>query len=112
MDQMQTHNSKEKSTDPQPINGVLSSGHLHYLVRKARLLMSIDALLPTILPFEAAASHVNAMNITEDTLVIEVDNAAWATRLRYSESELLDKIQMKPALTHIKRILYRIRPKR
>ena len=63
-------------------NIVAANSALSALLRKARELESLETLVRGWLP-PALAPHVRVAALREDTLVLTVDSAAWATRLRY-----------------------------
>lgn len=56
------------------------------------------------------AQHSRIANFREGCLVIEVDNAAWATRLRYLIPDLTRKLVKHPALNRLKHIEWYIQP--
>lgn len=56
------------------------------------------------------AQHSRIANFREGCLVIEVDNAAWATRLRYLIPDLTRKLVKQSALNSLKHIEWYIQP--
>ena len=56
------------------------------------------------------AQHSRIANFREGCLVIEVDNAAWATRLRYIIPDLTRKLVKHTALNSLKHIEWYIQP--
>lgn len=109
MNQMQTIDDKDKQRDPKPLEELLASSPLQYLVTKARQITTTDEALHRILPHELAP-HCRTMNITANIIVIAVDSAVWATRLRYLAPELLKTLQQNSQLKHVTEIQCRVRP--
>lgn len=67
-----------------------ANGDLGALVRRARDMGELTAILSRALPAELAGSLV-AANIREDReLVVICQSSAWASRLRFEEATLLD----------------------
>ncbi len=58
------------------------------LVERTRRLAAIETLVRTWLP-AALAPQVGVANLREDTLVLSVKSAAWATKLRYEVPAVL-----------------------
>jgi hypothetical protein len=58
------------------------------------------------------AEHSRVANFREDCLVIEVDNAAWITYLRYHLPELKKRLSQEHALSTLQKIEWYIRPPR
>lgn len=56
------------------------------------------------------AQHSRIANFRDSCLVIEVDNAAWVTRLRYLLPDLTKKLVKHPALNTLKKIEWYIQP--
>ena len=60
--------------------------------------------------FPDLAQHSRIANFREGCLVIEVDNGAWATRLRYIIPDLIKKLGKLNALSNLKHIEWYIQP--
>jgi hypothetical protein len=56
------------------------------------------------------AQHSRIANFRDSCLVIEVDNAAWATRLRYLLPDLKQQLMKHAALKNLKKIEWYIQP--
>jgi hypothetical protein len=56
------------------------------------------------------AQHSRIANFREDCLVIEIDNAAWATRLRYLIPDLIIQLAQHSTLNNLKHIEWYIQP--
>jgi len=105
----------EYPKDPSPIKELLNQSSFASIVQKAQLLLKIEQILSGILP-EDFREHCRVMNLKEETLgektlVIEVDNSAIATRLRYQENELINQMRDYAELKLVKRIQFHIRPR-
>lgn len=88
----------DKHLDPEAIGQLLNDKQaLQPFVKKARQLQQIEQQLLTILPSELQ-DHCHVMNVKDNTLVVSVDNAALATRLRFYEPELLKQLKTFSAL--------------
>lgn len=73
---------------PQTIQTLLhASPELGQLIRRARALSRIQAILLEYLP-EAARPCVHVASHDGHCLTLHVSNAAWATRLRYQEQNI------------------------
>jgi len=56
------------------------------------------------------AKHTRVANWRDPTLIIEIDNANWATHVRYSLPELLIKLKAEKELAGLKYINWYIKP--
>lgn len=74
--------------DPKSIGHCLQGNPLKSIVEKANQITALDKALYHLLPPEVA-SHCQVMNITNKTLILQADSAAWATRVRYLIPSLL-----------------------
>ena len=61
------------------------------LERRARATVDLAAKVRDALP-ETEKPHVVSATCKEETLVVLVDSAAWATHIRYGQKELLDRM--------------------
>lgn len=87
--------------DPQSI--------LHYIQKKVLHLNQLNAVWKKNWP--DLAQHSRIANFREGCLVIEVDNAAWATRLRYLIPDLSQKLLNPMQLDTLKNIEWYIQPR-
>jgi len=109
---MQTSDDQkqEKESDPKPLGDLLRSSPLQYLVKKAREIVSTDEAIHRLLP-EGLAPHCRTINVTPNhIIVIHVDSAIWATRLRYLVPDLLDQLHENSSFSHISDIHCRVNP--
>lgn len=97
---MNTRYPQENSKDPALVKDCLQQGALKQIVQKARLLMALNEKLLEALEPDIRA-HCQVMNIEGTTLSIGVNNAAWATRLRYQSKDLLKHLKQNPELAGV-----------
>lgn len=79
---------------PAPIAKFLSSKatKLSPLISQAKRITQINIILNQSLDYEIA-KHVQVSNIHNNQLRLIVDSAAWATRLRYKQSEIINRFK-------------------
>jgi hypothetical protein len=70
---------------------LLAGNDLSQLVARARESGELDARVRALLP-EALAAHVTGAVLHGDTVVVLVDSAAWASRLRFHTPELVARL--------------------
>ena len=80
---------------------------LNRLLAKARALQEINTLVRGWLP-GPLAQKVRVAVIRDGVLVLTADSAAWATRLRYEASNLLEKAREHPELSHLVTVQIRV----
>lgn len=97
------------TTDPKPVSTVLKQGRLQFILNQTNKIKTANEIFPRLIG-KKLATHCFIMNINNDTLVFAVDNAAWATQLRFKEAELLKNLRSHPLLNSIKKIAIKIRP--
>ena len=75
---------------------------LHTLSERAQQLAKLDHLLRQALP-DQFRSHCHLADIKDDTLIIQVDNAAYANLIRFQTTNLIGALQtaLGITLTHI-----------
>ncbi len=77
--------------EPRLLKDLLAGNDLSQLVSRAREAGELDARVRSLLP-EALAVHVTGAVLHEDTVVVLVDSAAWASRLRFHAPELVERL--------------------
>lgn len=87
--------------DPQSILG--------FIQKKVSELKKINQLWQAEISPELG-QHSRVANFREACLVIEIDSAAWATRLRYIIPDLTKKLVKNPLLNSLKQIEWYIQP--
>lgn len=77
--------------EPRLLKDLLAGNDLSQLVSRAREAGELDARVRSLLP-EALAAHVTGAAFHDDTVVVLVDSAAWASRLRFHAPELVERL--------------------
>jgi hypothetical protein len=85
------------------------SGPLHNLYTKVRILKEYQQVIERCLP-NAMIAHVKISSYRNHSLHLVIDNAHWATRLRYIEQNLIKMLRSTEEFQHLNRIRYSIRP--
>ena len=80
--------------EPKSIIRCLKAPPLQFIVRKANQIAVLEKLLNEILP-KKIASHCHVMNIFNETLLLQLDSAAFAVRVRYLTPTLLEQLNQK-----------------
>lgn len=95
-----------------PITTLLSeaSGGFHTLIKKAQELAMLNELIQNFLP-ALLKRHVSVANFRQGNLILFVESAAWATRLRYQIPTLLQSLRTDGKLYQLCTIDYRIKPR-
>jgi hypothetical protein len=62
------------------------------LIKQSTKLMALTKLLQTTLADELSL-HCNVAKYSKGTLVLAVENASWATQLRYNSAQLLEALK-------------------
>lgn len=84
-----------------------AGGPLNDLLARAHGLDAMETALAGHLG-HPLADHVRVANVTEDTLVLQIDSPAWATRLRYAEPDLLRLVNRMEGASNIRRVRVRV----
>jgi|SRR5690554_2007353 len=82
---------------------------LQQIMRHARLIVRLQQLVQQNLP-TAAAAHCRLANYNQGRLLLVVDNAHWATRLRYQQEQLAERLRQHPQFAELRLIQFRVRP--
>lgn len=94
--------------DPQFAIDILTRSSLGGIVRKAKWLLNVNDFLQTILPREFT-SYCQVMTINQSTLIVGVNNAAIAMRLKFMSDDLMRQLQQKGEFARVKKIEFRVR---
>lgn len=78
------------------------------IVQQSQRLAKLNMLFKDFLE-SSLKKHCQLAQIEGSELVIIVDNASWATRLRYAIPEILKNIKTQPEFSAVKKIRYCIR---
>ena len=73
------------------IGNLLDRSAASRLLSRARALGELNALVHELIP-SPLNGHCRVLSVRDDTLVVAVDSAAWAARLRYQSSELVKQL--------------------
>lgn len=100
----------DNPADPNPINSLFDEQPgLRPLLQKAQTLQQISALLAKLLPPDLW-QHCQVQNIEGGCLVLAADHAAWATHLRYQQTNLLSALRQHRAFSHVGSVRVRVIP--
>ena len=97
---------------PITIHKLLSNadGDVASLITRARLLARYSKWLASVLPVPLG-EHAVVADIQGNKLVIGVDNAAWATKIRFLTPDLIEKLTSKfKELKYIEQIITHVMP--
>lgn len=86
-----------------------SSGPLYRLYNKVRILKGFQQIIENCLP-SAMVSHIKISSYRNNSLHLIIDNAHWATRLRYIEQDMIKKLKSVDEFRHLNRVRYSVRP--
>ena len=103
------YNPKKEAAkhDPKKLGDVLQRPSLGIILKKAKLIETLNACLTRHLPVRTL-SHCQVMNYENSIVVLGIDNATWATRLRYDEAALLQAFQSDPQAPNVLGIRYKV----
>lgn len=96
-----------QTDDPKSIIHYFKTGSLKFIVQKANQITTLKKILENLLPSEIIP-YCQVMNISYKTLILRLDNAAWATRVRYLIPNLIEAFSQRKM--HITSIQCRVRP--
>ena len=96
-----------KTSDPKSIKQCFQTGSLKLIIQKVQQLLIVERFLNHILPQEIAP-YCRIMNLSKETLILQLENAVWATRVHYLTPYLLEQFAQKDL--GIYRIQCRIQP--
>jgi predicted nucleic acid-binding Zn ribbon protein len=60
----------------------------------------------------AVAGHTEPVTLRHGTLVVRVDDPAWAAQVRWMEAQLLEQLRIAPTFATVERIEVRVGPSR
>src|SRR5690625_1595173 len=95
---------------PRPLKSLLHTvdAELGSIVRHAAHLRRVREAVLTALPAQAG-DHVHVASVDPGRLLLHVDSAGWATRLRYAEPAMRHALAQRMRL-HVDHIITRVRP--
>ena len=94
-------------SDPKSIEQCFQTSSLKLIVQKAKKILTVEKFLNQIMPPEIPP-HCQIMNLSQRTLILKLENSAWATRVRYLVPHLLEQFAQKDF--GIQKIKCRVRP--
>jgi hypothetical protein len=84
-----------------------AGGPLCDVLSRAHHLCALEAALARCLG-QPLADHVRVASVEQDTLVLQADSPAWATRLRYAEPDLLRLFRRVEGASQVRRLRVRV----
>ncbi len=101
---------KDTIKDPQSLDEILDKPktRLSWLLNKAKRIQQLDALLREILD-PPLNQHCQVMNIQERTAVIAADNATWATKIRYQQRDIINRLHFHQQWYFIQQLEIKVR---
>lgn len=100
---MNAEHSNQIHDDLQPVTDVFQHSSLRMIVQKARLLLALHREIQKLVP-SGFGPYCHVMNIHQNTLILGVENAAIATRIQFSISDIVRELQKNPTFQHIQKI--------
>ena len=104
--------SKPKSSKPSKALGDILSDQgstLANLMKRANQALNVEQFVLQHLDADARA-HCQLVTVRRHTLVLQTETAAWATRIRFQQAEVVKQLKQTPAFSEITRIEVKIRP--
>jgi len=100
---------RQRNDEPAPIGASLDRVLGHLRAPAARTVKTVFTEWPALAGPQLAA-HAQPIALRDGELVVEVDDAAWASQLRWLEPELRTRLEALPGGPRIDRIRFRLRP--
>ncbi|OGT66307.1 MAG: hypothetical protein A3J38_08240 [Gammaproteobacteria bacterium RIFCSPHIGHO2_12_FULL_45_9] len=100
---MKAEHSSQKPDDLQPVMDTLQHSPLRSIVQKARFLLALDREIQQCVQ-SGFGPYCHVMNVQQNTVILGVSNAAIATRIQMTASDIVCKLQKIPAFQHIQKI--------
>ncbi|MFW0078883.1 MAG: DciA family protein [Coxiella endosymbiont of Haemaphysalis qinghaiensis] len=94
-------------SSPKSIAQCFQTSSLKLIVQKSHKILAVEKFLNQIMPPEIPP-HCQIMNLTQRTLILQLESSAWATRVRYLVPHLLKQFAQQNL--GIQRIKCRVRP--
>lgn len=98
-----------RNDDPAPIGASLDRVLGYLRAPAARTVKTVFSEWPALAGPQLAA-HAQPIALRDGELLIEVDDPAWASQLRWLEPELRTRLEALPGGPKIDRIRFRLRP--
>ena len=100
---------RQRDDDPAPIAASLDRVLGYLQAPSARTVKTVFTEWPELAGPQLAA-HAQPIALRDGELVIEVDDQAWASQLRWLEPELRTRLEALPGGPKVDRIRFRLRP--
>ncbi|QHG92416.1 DUF721 domain-containing protein [Coxiella endosymbiont of Amblyomma sculptum] len=97
-----------RTHNPKSINQCFQSKLLRPLIQKAQEIRTVEKFLNQILPSEIVP-HCRIINLSQETLILQLEKATWATRIYYLIPNLLERFSQQK-FNRIRKIRCRVRP--
>lgn len=94
--------------DPKKLDDILKGSTLATILAKAKIIEAFNMALTRHLSSKLL-THCQIMNYENSIVIMGIDNAAWATQLRYNEPTLIQYFLSQPDLPNVLGIKYKIR---
>ncbi len=96
--------------DPQALDTLLKApkSRLGWLLNKAKRINQLDVLLQDILD-SPLNQHCQVINLEERSVVIAVDNASWATQLRYQQRDIVNRLRFHQQWAYVQKLDIKVR---
>jgi hypothetical protein len=78
------------------------------VIKKTTLLQQLNHIFHNSLNTDLS-SHCHIAKQTKNTIVLIVDNASWATNLRYAISDIIKTLRTQPEFRNLQKICYQIK---
>nr|MCH9769244.1 DciA family protein [Gammaproteobacteria bacterium] len=106
---METRNPTQPA-DPELLKRLVKKTKFGEMVERAHELVELAELLQNIFPRELTGLY-QIINLNKNVLILAVPDAAIATKMKYSEYDLLAAMDGQPSLRGIDQIDIKVRPK-
>jgi hypothetical protein len=94
--------------EPTSIKQILTANkNITQLIKKSLSLQTLNHLFQELLSSDLS-KHCQIAQKTKDSLVIVVDNASWATNLRYAIPDIIKTLRTQPEFKNLQNIQYYI----
>jgi len=99
----------KRNNEPVPIAASLDRVLGYLRAPAARTVKTVFSEWPTLAGPQLAA-HAQPIALRDGELVVEVDDPAWMSQLRWLEPELRTRLEALPGGPRVERIRFRLRP--
>lgn len=100
---MKAEHSNQIPDNLQPVVDVFQHASLRRIVQKAHLLLALDREIQKLVP-AGFGPYCHVMNINQQTVILGISNAAIATRIQFTASEIVRQLQNNPAFQFVQKL--------